>query len=164
MKPRPTPVAPGTSTPSLVWRSVAPSTEAARAVVRRFFDAVARESTTELAGSLVEDALFHRPNQPATSALQFWTRRFSAGDYTKHVVPHDVAIRVFDHESARALTRYRTTQLWPDPDEFLAVVDLPLAGTPTGSSAPWGTQLQLILLAGEDGWKVRALWEDYAGK
>lgn len=114
---------------------------------------------------MVEDALFHRPNQPATSAVQFWTRRFSANDYSKHVVPHDVAIRVFDHESARELTRYRTTHLWPDPDEFLAVVELPPpGGAPPGSSAPWGTQVHLILAAEEDRWRVRALWEDYAGK
>lgn len=158
-------MAQSTPTPSLLWRSTPPSTEAPRAAVRRFFAAVARESINDLLRVMVEDALFHRPNQPATSAVPFWTRRFSVNDYAKHVVPADVAIRVFDHVSARELARYHTPHLWPDPDEFLAVVELPPGtGGSSASPPPWGSQVQLIIRVDEDGWRVRALWEDYAGK
>lgn len=160
--PRPTPLDEGAQSESLVWREVPPSTRAARDVVRRFFDAVARESTSALDVLLVEDALFHRPNQPATPAGLAWVRRFSTGDYSREVIDAEVPIHMFSSDAYRQLRGHRPSHLVPDAGQLLAVVKLP-ARAPSATPL-WGTELELILDLESGQWQIGALWEDYQVK
>ncbi len=157
--PRPTPLGESEQSSSLVWRAVPPSTPAARDVVRRFFDVVARESTAELQALMVEDALFHRPNQPATPADLAWTRRFSMGDYSHQVNDADLSVYVFSHAAYRQLYAHRNSHLAPDADELLAVVKMP--ATSPSSTPLWGTEMEVVLQFQGGQWQIKALWEDY---
>lgn len=148
------------SSSSLVWRTSPLSQHGARQTVRKFFEIVARESGPQLESLFAEDALFHRPNQPATPAAPAWLRRLATNDYTQHTVTSDVPIQLLDHASSRHLGTYRAIHLQPQSGELLAVVALP----PGQSQNPalWGNELQLVLTSHEGGWQIRELWEDYA--
>lgn len=158
--PRPAPIEAQLVSPSLVWRwSPAPHT-GARATVRRFFASVAQESGPQLEALFAEDALFHRPNQPATPAAIAWLRRLSAGDYAAAAISTTVPIRLLDHAASRRLAAYRAVHLQPQAGEVLAVVSLPAAAAQ--NAALWGSEMQLVLTPQDGEWQIRELWEDYA--
>jgi hypothetical protein len=158
-RPQQIPVDAQLASPSLVWRAPPPPNYGARETVRLFFDAVAHESGPQLEAMFAEDALFHRPNQPATPAALAWLRRLSAGDYSVQVVSRDVPMQLLDYGSSQRLADYRTIHLQPQSGEVLAVVALPSAQPQ--ASPLWGSELQLVLTPRAGEWRIRELWEDY---
>lgn len=159
---RPAPVEAQLVSPSLIWRWSPAPHEGARLTVRRFFDSVARESGPQLEELFAEDALFHRPNQPATPAAIAWLRRLSAGDYASAVVSTTVPIQLLDHTSLQRLAAYRTVHLQPQAGEVLAVVSLP--GTTPQNATLWGSEMELLLTPQDGEWQIREIWEDYGAR
>lgn len=157
--PRVIPLDARVSSPSLVWLDAPAPQQGARKTVRHFFDAIAREAGPELDALFTEDALFHRPNQPATPAVIAWHRRLSAADYTRQVIPSDIGVQLLDQTASAQLTGHRNVQLQLQNGEVLAVVALP-SMLPPGSGL-WGTELQLVLTEQDGSWRIRELWEDY---
>jgi hypothetical protein len=157
--PKGTPVDVATASSTLVWRKAPVPFQGARHTVRQFFDAIAREAGPELEALFTDDALFHRPNQPATPAAIAWHRRLSAGDYTHQSVPGDIPIQLLDQAASVELAGHRDVKLQPEAGEVLAVVLLPTMPPPLAGL--WGTQLQLVLAPRQDGWRIREAWEDY---
>lgn len=157
--PRATPVDPRLESPSLVWRTAPPPHQGARRAVREFFDAVAHEAGPQLETLFAEEALFHRPNQPATPAVLAWLRRLSASDYTRHVLPADVPVQLLDRSSSLRLAAHRAVHIQPQSGEYLAVVGL--HSVQAQAPALWGSELQLVLTFREGQWQIRELWEDY---
>lgn len=160
--PRAIPLDARVSSPSLVWLEAPAPQQGARQTVRHFFDAIAREAGPELDALFTEDALFHRPNQPATPAVIAWHRRLSAGDYTRQVIPSDVGVQLLDQTASAELADHRNVQLQLQNGEVLAVVALPPMMPP--GTGLWGTELQLVLTAHEGQWRIRELWEDYVAR
>lgn len=145
-----------------MWRKAPAPEQNARITVRHFFDAIAREDGPELDALFTEDALFHRPNQPATPAVIAWHRRLSAGDYTRQVIPNDITVQLLDQSASAELADHRNVQLQLQNGEVLAVVALP-SGLPAGAGL-WGTELQLVLTEHDGQWRIRELWEDYVAR
>jgi ketosteroid isomerase-like protein len=160
--PRPTPVDSQLTSLSLVWRASPIPHQGARQTVRRFFDSVAREAGPQLESLFAEDALFHRPDQPATPAVIAWLRRLSAGDYTLTALSTAVPVHLLDHASSRRLAAYRTLHLQPQAGEVLAIVSLPATSGQT--PALWGSEMQLVLTPRGGQWQIREVWEDYTSR
>jgi hypothetical protein len=160
--PQPTPVDAHLTSASLLWRVSPLPHQGARQTVRRFFESVARESGPQLESLFAEDALFHRPNQPATPAAIAWLRRLSTGDYTLTAVSAAVPVQLLDHTSSQRLAGHRTVHLQPQSGEVLAMVTLPL--TVGHNPALWGTEMQLVLTPREGEWQIREVWEDYTSR
>lgn len=130
--------------------------------MRHFFDLVSAEAGSDLQSLFVEDAVFHRPNQPPSPAVMSWLRRFASADYTHQVRGSELQIQLMDQRTTVALEQHRAIHLTPQAGEVLAVVALP----PSPAQVPplWGTEMQALLTWLDGAWRIRELWEDYPGK
>lgn len=81
------------------------------------------------------------------------------GDYSQPVTTQPV--QLLDSDAAQRLGALRTVHLIPERAELVATIKL----NPSSSAqALWGTEVQLLLRFEDGQWKIRAVWEDYAGK
>ena len=152
-------VNPQLTSTTLIWRNAPSEHRDARGAVHRFFAAVAKESNAELEALFAEDALFHRPNQPASPAAIAWQRRLSSGDYGAATVGRDTPVQLLDNGAAERLAGHRSIRLQPQSGELLAIVALP--AFPVQTQALWGTELQLVLQVQDGQWRIGDVWEDY---
>ncbi len=127
-------------------------------VLSAFFKAITAESRVDLSKVVLGNAMAHSPNTTATSLLSSWSRRFArerydAVDATSLYAPQDVEL--FEQADVRRLRLRKDFHLAPGPSELIAVVAL---------NAPdelFGARMELLLEPSDDGYKIRAVFEDY---
>ncbi len=152
-----------TATPGTVQVLRGPrSRESVRAVVRRFFTAVAAESHLELAELFTENAVVQYPNSNTSSALVSWVRRFATLDYQGlqgDLLYAERHLEIFEYADFQRLRAERDFKVTPEPQEIVVVTPILLSSQE--KHRLFGSQLQLLLRPAEDGWAIRSLYEDY---
>jgi hypothetical protein len=155
----PLPVAAGdTSDPVLSLRTPFTRAEVTR-LLDRYFEAISRESNADLSLVLTDDATLHFGlQQPGSSALVGWVRRFAQHDYaTAH--PEGLfdrrSLDVYTAADARALAPRGELAFVPEADQLLARVRL----TAGALSKRFGDEMQVVITPLGDELRIRRIYE-----
>lgn len=136
----------------------------AERVVQAFFEAVRRESVTELSVWLSDDATISSgPGTTPESIAKVWGARFKQLDYgfsgAKQPYRSD-DIGLFTADELSTLAPERRFALVPDPDEVLAVVTTRDRRRAAGPRH-FGKRLEFVLAPAPDGYQIRRMYEEF---
>jgi hypothetical protein len=128
-------------------------------LLRAYFEAIVSESRPALSKVAHDSAMAHAPNSTPTSLLGSWSRRFTRLRYdsvnpTTLYAPSD--LEVYEAADVARLDSRNDFHLAPGPGELLAVVAL------SGPDELFGSRMELVLAPANDGFRIRAAYEDYA--
>ncbi len=136
----------------------------ARRAVEAFFDAVRRESVSDLSEWLAEDATISSgPGTTPESIPKVWAARFKQLDYgfSGAKQPYRVDdVGLFTAEEIASLAPGRRFGLAPDPEELLAVVNTRDRRRAAGPRH-FGKRLEFVLGPVQDGYRIRRMYEDF---
>lgn len=129
-----------------------------------FFDAVRRESVAELSDWLAEDATISSGQGTTPESIsKVWAARFKQLDYgfSGAKQPYRVdGVGLFTADELEGLSPARRFELVPEPEELLAVVNTRDRRRVTGPRH-FGKRLEFVLSPGEDGYRIRRMYEDF---
>lgn len=138
----------------------------ATALLRRYFEAIAKESNIELSQVLTDNATIRYEGQAAgSSALVAWVRRFAQLEYD-NLHPESMFdegdLELYSRAELGPFSKRKRFALSPEGEQVLLVIPL----SPWASSAKmrFGTELQLLLDPDVDGARIATIFErGYSG-
>jgi hypothetical protein len=136
----------------------------ARQAVRRFFEAVARESQSELDSLMAPDAVLHSgPGAGTQVASKVWASRFKRLDYeptgTRRVFRDD-ELELYEADELERLSPPRAFMLSPRAGQLLAVVNVRDRRAP-GAPRRFGARIEFILEPTPSRTRIREVFEDF---
>jgi hypothetical protein len=136
----------------------------ATGLVRRFFDAVRRESLRDLARLMSDDATVSSGFGVASqAAIKVWETRFQRLDYGHRPGRGPLAgggIGLFTAHELERLGELRHFELEPGGEELLAVIE-PRGEDRLDGPRRFGRRLELVIGPSRTGLTIRRLFEDF---
>lgn len=136
----------------------------ARQTIRRFFDAVARESQGELEAVLASDAVLHTgPGSGNQVVSKAWASRFKRLDYepsSSRRVFRDDELELYEPHELEQLSPPRRFSLTPRSGQLLAVVNVRDRRAP-GEPRRFGTRIEFIVDYAQNRARIREVFEDF---
>jgi hypothetical protein len=138
----------------------------ARATVRQFFDAVAREDGAALRRVLAPDAQAFVPGGPRNAgarAEDAWDRRFGKFDYKAtgpEPVYRETAVEVYAWRDLEDAEGDRPTRP-PNMDAQDVLIRVPIEVRRVGTDRLFGDELMLLVRRVDGAFRIQALFEDF---
>jgi hypothetical protein len=136
----------------------------ARQAVRRFFDAVERESQSELDAVMTSDAVLYTGAGSGTQvASKAWAARFKRLDYEpsgSRRVFRDDELELYEPDELARLAPPRVFALSPRAGQLLAVVNVRDRRAP-GAPRRFGARIEFILESSATRTRIREVFEDF---
>lgn len=134
-----------------------------RALVAKLFQAISKESRTELQPLLGSESTASFSDAESQTAHVAWLRRFSKARYSAFpptLMYHEEQMEVYRATDTAALEARRYLHFSPAQGEVLVVI--PLTSPTVGGERLFGTEMQLLLSPEDGALLIRASYEDLA--